>query len=94
VLDYKNKNWWAYDLGVKICSVIAIITVIIHIMNRKTLGRASTFILGNIQQIMLMIIFGLMGTQKVFAKNSKEGYSYYLVTFIMFLNLMVSNFLN
>lgn len=94
MLDYKNKNWWAYDLGVKICLVIAIITVIIRIMNRKTLDGSSAFILENIQHIMLMIIFGLMGTEKVFVKNSKEGYSYYLVTFIMFLNLMVSNFFN
>ena len=95
MLDYKNENWWVYDLGLKICVVILIIVAVMLAISRKNLDNALiTFILTKIQEIMLMIIFGLNGTEKVFAKNSKEGYSYYLLSFIMFANAMVSNFFN
>lgn len=72
MLNYKNENWWVYNLGLKICSVIGIIAIIICIMNKGTLDYRSTFLLMNVQHIMLMMILVLNGTKEVFAKNSKE----------------------
>ncbi|WFD10668.1 hypothetical protein [Tepidibacter hydrothermalis] len=87
MLDYKNENWWVYNLGIIVCGVGLIIVGIIRFLNRKNLGSESVFILMNIPDIMSIIGFGLLGTREVFAKNERIGYLYY---FIMIVTLVLS----
>lgn len=94
MLNYKNENWWIYKLGIKICSVGVIIVAIIQILNRKSLNIESICTLMNIQQIMLIIVFGLHGTKEVFSKSERIGYFYYFTMIVTLIVFMVRNFLD
>ncbi|MEJ8553454.1 hypothetical protein [Tepidibacter sp. Z1-5] len=92
MLDYKNENWWVYNLGATICLVGAIIVAVIYFLNKKSLDNESIFTLMNIQQIMLIVGFGLYGSSEIFAKNSRRGYRYYIAAFFTFIILISRNF--
>lgn len=94
MLDYKNENWLVYKLGIIIFSVGVIICAIIQILNRKSLDYESIFILINIQQIMLIIVFALHGSREVLAKNSRSGYIYYFTMIFTIVVFIVRNFLD
>ncbi len=92
MLNYKNENWWVYNWGVIICGVSGFIVGIIYHMNKKSLDSSSICILMNIQQIMIIILLGLIGSTEVFAKNSRKGYVYYLIGFLIFITLILRTF--
>lgn len=63
-------------------------------LNRKNSDSTSICTLMNIQQIMLIIVFGLHGTKEVFAKSERMGYFYYFTMIFTLIVFMVRNFLD
>jgi len=94
MLDYKNENWWVYNVVITVCSVGVIIVAIIYNINKESLDSSSICILMNIQQIMLIISFGLLGSREVFTKKEKIGCFYYLIVLFTFIVLIARNFLH
>ena len=86
-MDFKNRRSKLYSIGGMVLGLGAIIpNVIVFFGKNGDLTR--TFMLINIGQFFLGLLFALLGTQSVFANRKKRlGYLYYLVAVSIFVVL-------